>query len=222
MKENVIEIQEEIRIPQGDQELVLEKGDRLRVLERDVSTYKAPKGKSWDAVVKELERQGAESGKDYDLIGSENFWVSYKFDSPELQNILKKTSKKEVKMKKIIEIKEDISLKQDDKKIILEKGDKIQILKEDETLTWKEFKNRKLLHNSLSEFVLEVFYQKIKFNGVNAKAELVAGILRIVPARGNILLITPENSDIVTIYEEFNYGFKIQLDALGAVFYGYY
>lgn len=91
-KNNYITIQEDsVRIELEDQDVILEKGDRIRVLERDVSTYKAPKGKSWDDVVKELERQGAKSGKDYDLIGSDNFWVSYKFDSPELQNILKKT-----------------------------------------------------------------------------------------------------------------------------------
>lgn len=84
-----IEVFESVKIAQEDHDLILEKGDKIRILERDVSTYKAPKGKSWDAVVKELERQGAKSGKDYDLIGSENFWVSYKFDSPELQKILK-------------------------------------------------------------------------------------------------------------------------------------
>lgn len=128
----------------------------------------------------------------------------------------------EKKENNLIILEQDIALEQDGKKIILEKGDKVQILKEDETLTWKEFKNRSLLHNSLSEFVLEVFYQKIKFDGVNSKVELVSGMLKIVPARGNTLLITPENSDIVTIYEDFNYGFKIQLKALGAVFYGYY
>jgi ArsR family metal-binding transcriptional regulator len=37
-----------------------------------------------------------------------------------------------MKLKKIIEIKEDISLKQKDKRVILEKGDKIIVIKESE------------------------------------------------------------------------------------------
>lgn len=32
-KEKTIEIQEEVRIPQGDQEIILEKGDRIQILE---------------------------------------------------------------------------------------------------------------------------------------------------------------------------------------------
>lgn len=92
----IIEIQEEVVLDQNDKKIILEKGDRIRVLEREVSTYKAPKGKSWDAVVKELKRQGAKPGKDYDLIGSENFWVSYEFDSLELQKILNKTSESKI------------------------------------------------------------------------------------------------------------------------------
>lgn len=121
-----------------------------------------------------------------------------------------------------IVLEQDVALEQDGKKIILEKGDKVQILKEDETLTWKEFKNRGLSHNSLSEVIVEIPYQKIKFEGINSKAEIVGKSLKIIPIRGNTLTITPEDSDIVTIYEDFNYGFKIQLKALGAVFYGYY
>lgn len=34
-KNEVVEIQEEVRIPQGDQELILEKGDRIKVLSKE-------------------------------------------------------------------------------------------------------------------------------------------------------------------------------------------
>jgi hypothetical protein len=33
---NVVEIQEEVRIPQGDQDIILEKGDKIRILENNV------------------------------------------------------------------------------------------------------------------------------------------------------------------------------------------
>lgn len=122
-----------------------------------------------------------------------------------------------------IEIQEEVSIPQDGKKIILEKGDKIQILKEDETLTWREFKNRTLLHKTLSDFYLEALNEKIRLNGSSAKVELAIGRLKITTlASRSSLLITPEDSDIVTVYEDIDYGFKIQLNALGAVFQGFY
>ena len=43
-KNNIIEIQEEVRINQGNQDVILEKGDRIRVLEREVSTQKTRHG----------------------------------------------------------------------------------------------------------------------------------------------------------------------------------
>jgi hypothetical protein len=132
------------------------------------------------------------------------------------------TDKEVAKDEQIIEIQEDVKISQDGKTIILEKGDKIEILKEDETTTWKDFRNRGLSHNSFSEFVFEIPYQKIKADGVNSKVDIVGESLKISPSRGNTVIVTPEDSDIVTVYEDFNYGFKVDIKSLHAVFYGYY
>jgi site-specific DNA-cytosine methylase len=58
-KSKIIEIKEEVTIEQDDKKIILEKVTGLEFWREKFSTYKAPKGKSWDAVVKELERQGA-------------------------------------------------------------------------------------------------------------------------------------------------------------------
>lgn len=126
---------------------------------------------------------------------------------------------------KVLEIQESVKIKQEDHAIILEKGDRIRVLKEDQTVIWAGFLANKMLeHATLSEFVFEIPYNKVRVEGVNSLCRLEGNSLKISinSARTNEFIITPEPSDVVTIREDRDYGFKIQLTKLGAVFYGYY
>jgi hypothetical protein len=128
-------------------------------------------------------------------------------------------------MKKIITIQEEVVIEQDDKKIILEKGDRIEVLKEDETITWKEFIDKELIeHNSFSEFALEIPYQQVRIHGDSyTSCKLEGKSLKILfKTQIDEFVITPDPNDIVTIYEDFNYGFKVQLKQSGGIFYAYY
>ena len=128
------------------------------------------------------------------------------------------------KNENVIEIQEELKVSQGDQDLILEKGDKIEILKEDYTLSWREFLKSEYLNKSnFSEFVFEIPYQKIRLEGVNGDCKIEGNSLKIkVGGRLNEFIVTPEANDPVTIYEDFNDGIKIQMDKIGGVFYGYY
>ncbi len=127
-------------------------------------------------------------------------------------------------MENIVEIQEEVRIPQGDQELVLEKGDKIQIIKEDQTITWKDFLGMKLLaQERLSEFVFEVPYQKIKVEGSYVSCMLLGKSLHMkFKNKIDTFTLTPDPSDVVTIYEDDNYGFKVQLKEFNGVFYGYY
>jgi hypothetical protein len=128
-------------------------------------------------------------------------------------------------MKNIITIQEETMIEQDDKKIILEKGDRIEVLKEDETTTWKEFIDKKLLkHNGFSEFVFEIPNQQVSIRSDSyTSCKLEGNSLKILfKSQVDEFMITPDPNDIVTLYEKFNVGFLIHLKRFGGIFYTYY
>jgi hypothetical protein len=140
---------------------------------------------------------------------------------------LKSNNYKENKMKtekkeNVIEIQDEVKISQEGKDLILEKGDKIRVLKEDTTMTWKEFvSSGKLEFNSIREFNLEIIpFNKIRMEGRNWTIELKGITIEISANKIDKLMVIPELSDIVTIYEDYNSGFKIQLK--NAVLYCYY
>ena len=130
-------------------------------------------------------------------------------------------------MKNIITIQEETMIEQDDKKIILEKGDRIEVLNEDETTTWKEFIDKELVeYYSVSEFALEIPYQKVSIHGDSDTSYKLEGKSLKILFKTQIdkFVITPDPNDIVTVYKDlnFNYGFRVQLRKLGGIFYVYY
>jgi len=89
-------------------------------------------------------------------------------------------------------------------------------------MTWKEFvSSGKLEFNSIREFLLEIIpFNKIRMEGRNWTIELKGITIEISANKIDKLMVIPELSDIVTIYEDYNSGFKIQLK--NAVLYCYY
>lgn len=72
LKENIVKIQEEVRINQGNQEVILEKGDKIRILSEAIPQEKLVRATVWDEVSRNhIPNEGKkEYGfKDEDIIG---------------------------------------------------------------------------------------------------------------------------------------------------------
>lgn len=74
----------------ADNKITTMENSEMRRVKENRTNYQLPipDNGTWDKIQKEMNRQGAKLGKDYDLIGSNSFWVDYAYDSPELQDVL--------------------------------------------------------------------------------------------------------------------------------------
>lgn len=123
-----------------------------------------------------------------------------------------------------ITVQEPVEFYYEDKKIILEPGDKIRVLKEDIVMSWRDFVTQKImLFQYFSEFYFETHDNGVDFKGLNAGYDIKRGSLKLYIDGNtkNVFTVNPEQNDIVTIYEDGPKGFKIQLKRLNATFYGF-
>lgn len=140
-------------------------------------------------------------GDHHDVVNIDNVPVDIENDLYDLEN------------SKIVVVHEDVRIELEDQDVILEKGDRIQVLKEDQVLTWGEFVKGNYGYRYLDEFQFHNFSDEtaIVSDSNNKILFRFRGTALEMNYKGLMIIIKPDANDIVTLREDVNMGFKVQM-----------